>query len=298
MRIGPRTFRTRQNSRAFGRRCLAGVLLGSLAMILLCLTAGQPVRAQDGPHADAYMVPHIALNIEYSTSISDYAGLSNVRGCEDIAVSAPVPDQENLVPVIWYVLALFEDSPGPVDVCGLAFGLDNYDSASFEIFKWGSCFPTDHLELFTSGWPGPNEGVAVVNSEVGGRLARDLVVELYWFVSYVYAEVEVGIGDHPNSIAVPGGVEIGDCTVPSTIDAVEEYNRGRMGFGREGRNPCVSLPATGACCVAEECVILSLPDCDSAGGSYIGDNTTCFPINPCEPPQATSWGNLKRLYNN
>ncbi|MBU0984175.1 MAG: hypothetical protein KKA42_09920, partial [candidate division Zixibacteria bacterium] len=41
-----------------------------------------------------------------------------------------------------------------------------------------------------------------------------------------------------------------------------------------------SCEAVGACCIAAECYILSEDQCTDAGGSYVGDGTTCDP-NPC-----------------
>jgi hypothetical protein len=41
--------------------------------------------------------------------------------------------------------------------------------------------------------------------------------------------------------------------------------------------------AIGACCIGEDCSILSEADCIAAGGTYQGDGTDCDP-NPCLPP--------------
>ncbi len=262
---------------------IAGVLAWALSDAAL---------AQDGPHANAYLVPHVALDIEYTTSIDDYSGMSNLRSCDEISVSAPVPDAGDLTPVVWYVLAVFEDSPGPIEMYGIAFGLGDYDATNFEIYRSGDCFFNHTLELSTPGWPGPNTGTAVVGTDQ--YLTRDPITEIYWFASYVYGEAEIPLDINPQV----GVGEIGTGDTPPVMDEIYTENYGRLAFGRQGYNPCEPIPAAGACCFAEQCEVVTLEDCVAGGGEYMGDNTTCFPINPCEPAQATSWGHLKQLYNN
>ncbi len=50
--------------------------------------------------------------------------------------------------------------------------------------------------------------------------------------------------------------------------------------------PCEVTPPTGACCSdifgnPLGCLVLTQEQCLQAGGAYLGDNTTCSPINPC-----------------
>jgi len=49
---------------------------------------------------------------------------------------------------------------------------------------------------------------------------------------------------------------------------------------------CCTTTGTGACCVGEDCSILSEADCTTAGGTYHGDDTVCDP-NPCLPACCT-----------
>lgn len=246
--------------------------------------------AQAGQHENAVLVPHLALNVEYTSSISDYSGYSGVRDVDDISVSGPVSDPEDLRPVVWYVLGVFTNSPGPVDVWGVQFGLGDYDTAAMDFVKWDDCFLTNSLQLPTSGWPGPNEGIAIAGLVEG--LADDEIVEVYWFASYVYGEVGIPLGSDPRSDVVGFG-----CAPPtSVIDGVESYNLGILGFGVSGYNPLDPVPQEGACCLADQCEIQTLDDCVALEGEYQGDNTSCFPMNPCEPAKETSWGNLKRLF--
>jgi len=252
-----------------------------------------PSLAAAGPHENAVLVPHIALDVEYTSSISDYAGYSSVRDAEDISVSGPVPDQDDLKPVVWYVIGVLSDCPGPVDVWGAQFGLGDYDSGAMDLVKWGDCFLANTMELASSGWPGPNEGIAIVGTF--DSLADDEVIEVYWFASYVYGEVQIPLDRDPQMDIVGFASEqIG--TEPSIVDPIEEYNLGKLGFGVPGYNPVDPVPQEGACCVDGGCETQTLDDCVSLGGEYQGDNTSCFPRNPCEPAMETSWGNLKRLF--
>jgi hypothetical protein len=52
----------------------------------------------------------------------------------------------------------------------------------------------------------------------------------------------------------------------------------------------------GACCLdPETCLVLPQTDCDSQGGTYMGDGTDCDPY-PCQqvPARTTTWGRIKR----
>ncbi len=46
----------------------------------------------------------------------------------------------------------------------------------------------------------------------------------------------------------------------------------------------------GACCIGEDCFIMTASECAAAGGEYLGDDTTCGPPNPCLPPKVCCVG--------
>lgn len=51
-------------------------------------------------------------------------------------------------------------------------------------------------------------------------------------------------------------------------------------------SPGDAAPPEGACCLADgSCAVQTQASCDSSGGTYQGDGTTCAP-NPCPPPPA------------
>lgn len=61
-----------------------------------------------------------------------------------------------------------------------------------------------------------------------------------------------------------------------------------MKWYESGWNECQQLAdPTGACCFPTgECQQLMPAECDLLNGSYLGDNTTCAPDNPCAQPGA------------
>jgi hypothetical protein len=60
---------------------------------------------------------------------------------------------------------------------------------------------------------------------------------------------------------------------------------------------CGTPPATGACCIGDDCFLVGREQCLAQGGVYGGDGTPCVP-NPCgdTPARPTSWGHLKSIY--
>lgn len=58
------------------------------------------------------------------------------------------------------------------------------------------------------------------------------------------------------------------------------------------------IAPVGACCFASgSCLVGERSDCEAAGGSYMGDGSTCDP-DPCEPVPVgrATWGQIKALY--
>jgi hypothetical protein len=247
-----------------------------------CLLTGG-AAGQSGPHANGVLIPHIQPDLEYSFGQS-YEYRSDLRRCEDAVVEGVVPGGEEVAAVIFYVLAGFEDSPGPVELAGAQFGFRSYDAGALSIADHGLC-NDGFLYLATDGWPGPHEGVALVFHTA----RRQKLVELAWFATYVYAPVDVPLGPNPAGFTAP-------TTSQGTIeDIVEDFNLGILAFGQEGYNPCRPIPREGACCLGSHCQMMYRQDCEAQGGVFHGDNSRCFP-NPCQEPLPTTWGTLKRMY--
>lgn len=254
------------------------------AMILLLSVPLISGRALAGPHENGVILPHLALDLEYSYGQS-FENQSDVRSCEEAVTSGDVnPD----VAQVWYVLASFHKSPGPVDLRGIVFGFADFDPSRIAIVDWGN---DALLEIPGDGWPGPNEGTTLT----WDVSKTTTICEIYWFACYVYGDAYVPLGPwefDPNR--GPEG-QFCDLSTPPIPDEIADY--GAIGFGTTGRNPCSLIPETGACCIGETCEVLERSDCTDLGGTYEGDKTDCFPRNPCvENTLPASWGKLKRLY--
>jgi hypothetical protein len=55
----------------------------------------------------------------------------------------------------------------------------------------------------------------------------------------------------------------------------------------------------GACCLVDgTCVIMTLVECEGAGGQWFGPLFECEP-DPCPPTavEGTTWGRIKRFYH-
>lgn len=242
--------------------------------------------ASAGPHAYGVLVPHLNPTIEFSyTSGVDYQGFSDLRDCEDaISEGQVLPEQAQ----VWFVLASFADSPGPVDLGGVDFGLGSFDGGRIAFAAYGPC-NDGYLEIPDDGWPGPNRGTALI-FDIDDIPHRSELEEIYWFATYVYAEVLVPFSVNPTTDM---GV-FGSQDIPPQTDEIWDF--GEMGFGRSGYNPCAPFILTGACCLGEECQITTRDECEAREGRYKGDNRPCFP-NPCrEETVETSWGRLKDIY--
>jgi hypothetical protein len=241
--------------------------------------------AQFGPHANGVLVPHIQSGLEYSSSQS-YEGQSEVRDCEDAIVAGVVLGGDEIPAQIFYVLASLEACPGPLCLAGVEFGFGDYDPSAISVFDHGLC-NDGYLSLPTDGWPGPNEGVALLFLPY----KRQKIVEVAWFAAYVYAPGVLPLGPDP----VTHTAAFSDAGSPTVTDYLEDYQLGVLGFGQAGYNPCGGSDPDGACCFAGRCQETARADCELQGGVFYGENTSCFP-NPCAPPQPTTWGRVKLTY--
>ncbi len=273
--------------RAIGRVC-AGTVRTMAILVSAAVTqlpAGE-AHAQFGPHANGVLVPHIQPGLEYSSG-QTYEGLCELRSCEDAVVAGVVPSGDEISAQVFYVIAGLEDCPGPLCLGGVDFGFENYDASAIAIVADGLC-NEGYLALPTEGWPGPNEGVALVFEPC----RRQKIVEVAWFAAYVYAAGVLPLGPDPRTHYA--AFAEGEAS-PTIEDRLEDYQLGVLAFGQAGYNPCGVADPEGACCLAGRCKEVTRSDCDFEGGIFYGENTNCFP-NPCDPPQPTTWGRVKLTY--
>ena len=188
---------------------------------------------------------------------------------------------------MWYVLAAWSESK---EWCGVEYGFGTFDASILAFDDHGPCFPVDGLELPTSGWPGPNEGVAM--TVVGGDTWTGNWVPVYYFVGYAYSEA----GQIPIDVD-PQGPFIGfaNCQNPPGIFPVAEntpteFRRGAMGINIEGIRAAPGTPPPMAvCCVDLSCLIRTEVECADLGGVWHPEWESCDP-NPCDPEAVCCYG--------
>ncbi len=109
--------------------------------------------------------------------------------------------------------------------------------------------------------------------------------QLFWAYLYQWSQV----ANYSTTLSVRSG-DIVDCAVSPTVF-----------YGSTTFLTVVLTStgaATGACCFPSGvCLVGTQADCETAGGSYMGDGTSCDP-NPCGPVPVrnTSWGQIKSAY--
>jgi hypothetical protein len=243
--------------------------------------------AQFGPNASAVIVPHMQPGLEYSQG-QTYEHQSNLRNAEDAIVSAQVLTGEDAPVRIFYAMLCLDNCSPPYEVGGVQFGFGDYSEADIRIDAHGIC-NDNYLIIPTSGWPGPNEGLALLF--VPAKETK--IIELAWFAVFAYTAATLPLG--PADLGGGPWAGVSNRTNPPISDELEESQLGVLGFGVEGYNPLGPPDRPGACCVAGRCQLVRRADCDLQGGKFTGENTPCFP-NPCLPPRPSTWGRLKVLF--
>ncbi len=179
------------------------------------------------------------------------------------------------------VYAAFPADASPV-LYRLSFGLE-YDEANVFVANTAACgSSTDD-----PNWPSSGSGTVVTLSEP----ETDRFILTSWIVAYEYYGVPSALSLVPH----PGlGATFYDDSVPPVEDSIVAL--GSFGFsGTDGYVPCPD--ELGACCFPTECLLSQDAECDAAGGSFLGDGTSCEP-DPCQatPVIGSSWGALKRTF--
>ncbi|MCK4412193.1 MAG: hypothetical protein KAY32_01480 [Candidatus Eisenbacteria sp.] len=265
--------------RGDARLLIPAVFLGALSL------AARPAMADT--LEGAVLFAHLNPTIQYTSSTPSYEGQADLSICEE-AIPQGAVDEEHAQ--VWFVMASFSNSPGPTGLRAIEFGFGAYNSSCLAIIDFGHCLGSDVQQITTGAWPGPGEGIAMAHTHgsAGGQL-----VEVYWIACYAYCPVVVPLDVNPttaNAMVIGVSSDEGDL--------IYAENRGSIGFGQMGHNPCggVANP-TGACCLwDDQCSILEEEECSAEGGIYQGDFTSCLP-NPCDRPVIeTTWGLLKKMY--
>ena len=228
---------------------------------------GDPRGGTVGPNRGGTLVLHLDPTVAYSEEGlgTDCSLDPGVGSCADIVARTDLEEA-----VVVYAVALFPDGSAP-RLVGLTFGIDYPDCV--QLVEWQTC---GDFELSDGFWPAPGSGTAMTWAEP----QTDLAVPVYRFVAQgIAAEPgELALSVHPTQ-----GALFADDSVPSILDPIAGL--GSFGFFRDGVTPCPQpQEPIGACCFDDgTCTLLTIPDCEMAGGSLIGVNVPCNP-NPCPQP--------------
>ena len=198
---------------------------------------------------------------------------------------------------VWYVLSAWTESK---QWCGAQFGLGDYDPDNFVVWEHGACFPSGGLTIPTSGWPGPNEGIALTttNANWSGNF-----VPVYWFAGYAYGEDVIPIAPDPDSefagwarcdnheeiaavalgglgVLTDGIYACPESELDSGGDSVEQDTSGGdiAGGDSGGEDIEFDFPdssSTGACCLDHECLLVTQSECAEMSGVFLEDSASC-----------------------
>ncbi len=237
------------------------VAAGALGILMSGVLAPSTseARGETGPNDGGVLIVHTS-STEFTTD-EDYCGMSGLGDCED-AVTQAEPGTE----VVAHILAAFPATPR---LRGVTFGFDYPVNTS--VLTYGSCAD---FEVSDGGWPAAGNGTALtwLNTQT------DEIVEVYWCGLYVDG-VDPAVFE-----LIPSPTQGGffaDDSIPAVLDPIAEY--GALGFSTNGTLPCPE--PLFACCFADgSCSVLTVGECESAGGTPEESDSSCEP-NPCPQPE-------------
>jgi len=198
------------------------------------------------------------------------------------------PQLPTTVPALWYVVAAWSESK---HWCGVEFGFGDYANADNVIFVESNSCPPSALAIPTSGWPGPNEGIALAAYDVDWD---GTFRPVYWFATYAYYELPSVIQLTANPATGFGG--FANCAIPPASYAAVAF--GALGIFADGVPVCPPEPVPHVCCAWDQCfLVMNEEECHELGGVWHPEWDICEP-NPCflTPTGAHSWGTIKSLY--
>jgi hypothetical protein len=296
-----------------------------LALALLGLVAG--ANADPNDLSDGVLITHAPAGFVYSAGLdycAEYDAQYAIASCAEQINEMPAlgyPAGETL----FYVVAAWNEDK---HWCGTEFGIGSEFAGLWYFVEYGPCL-INNLENSTGGWPGPDQGTAVVATDVpwDGNF-----VATYYFIGYGYYADIIPLDVDPamnfagtGNCDVPavtwdavclgavgiGGVAGAYCCPPIPQDPeaccfedgscmmMLEYDCGVAGGEFYGGvcepNPCPQPEEPGACCdeFTGECFFILESDCATIGGLFLGEGIPCEP-NPC--PQPEPWACCVDIY--
>lgn len=245
------------------------------ALALLGVAVGG-ANAQPSNLAGGALIAHYDPMYIWSDAPCDDYFMYPLTTCDDQLNRV---DTSTYVEVTWYVIADWDTVEGKV-WCGCQFGFSPYDPGIMYFLNATPCYPPDGgLEIASPGWPGPDEGTAIVAT--GAAWEGDMLPQ-YAFNAYAYGYGSpdvVQLVPDP-SVANPFG-GFGNCeSPPESWDAA----LGGLGVNMDGTYVCGEPQVEDfVCCVEEECIIVHAEqECIDLGGEFHPEWDNCGPPNPCE----------------
>ncbi|MBD3236558.1 MAG: hypothetical protein GF330_07630, partial [Candidatus Eisenbacteria bacterium] len=215
---------------------------------------------------------HHDPSIAYSVPEDDWCAVYREYALESCAEQNPsiMTTEER----VWFVLSAFTSEK---QWCGAEFGFGDYAADLFHFTGWGACAPGEYLELPSEQWPGPGEGTAMVTVE---QPWRGQIEPVYYFTGYIDqgAPGQIPLDVDP----LTGFAGWGNCLSPPQTYATGCHPA--LGLMMEG-SECYPEAPRYACCLGEECHLLTPDECQEIGGVLHTEATDCGPPNPCLPPE-------------
>jgi uncharacterized protein YceK len=254
-----------------------------LALMGLTLGAcGSIVSADENDLSGGVFITHAPSDFVYSQGMdwcAEYGSQYGIVSCQEQITNMPLSSPANQT--LFYVVAAWNDEKV---WCGSEFGISADFDGRFYFTEWGACLP-DHLELSTPGWPGANEGTAVV---AAGTVWEGNFVPVYYFTGYAYYSTRIQLDVDPaQDMAITG-----NCLVPAEL--FDMVCLGAMGIGDDLGEAC--CPPSGGdeeavCCTLGECTIVTEAVCAAGGGTWYEELDSCDP-NPCPEEYACCFGTI------
>jgi hypothetical protein len=265
-----------------------------LALALLGFASG--AMADPADLNGGCFIAHYCEPIGYSTD----PPASGLSWCDEYMANHAITDHtqqvnrvdtSDLLLASWYVIAAWYDEEK--EWCGTEFGFGDYTAEAFYVDSWAGCYPPDGgLEIPTSDWPGPNEGIAFV---VTGASWTGNYVPVMHFGGYVYSAY--GATQIPLAVDPPTDfVGFSNCAAPPEPFAVDPERLGALGINMDGIyvEPYYIPPPEAACCLPGPdypCQVMTEDECIQAGGEWLGPEFPVCEPNPCIPPGACCLAN-------
>jgi hypothetical protein len=165
-----------------------------LSICLVFLAGGGTALADPADLSNGVFIAHAPSSFQYTNSppTGSWCGAYTEYAAID-SCSEQINEVDTQGPVVWYVLSAWTESK---QWCGAQFGFGDYDAENFVVMEHGACFPSAGLTIPTSGWPGPNEGIALTTTDENWS---GNFVPVYWMAGYVYGEDVIPLGPDPGS---------------------------------------------------------------------------------------------------